>query len=282
LVLPTIPAENTWVLRWENARVAGNLDVSYVFRRRSHPCTSQTAEIVTEESHFHLPMLTSKQLDAIQQFDTCTISDAIEQFGVRLRNEGFTRPGLRCFAKSEARLLGYAATFRVRSSDPPVTGGAFLDRTDWWEAMEQLPLPRVAVVEDVETNPAGSCAGEVHAAVLKALHCRGLITNGAVRDVPAVRELGFPVFARFVAVSHAYMHVMEFGGPVEILGLKVRTGDLIYADCHGAVSIPLDIADRVADAATQIRERERRIVQSCLSPDLPREELLQLVRSEHK
>ena len=223
--------------------------------------------------------LNSAQLEAIRQFDTCTISDAIEQFGVRLRNEGFTRPGLRCLTQSGARLLGYAATFRVRSSDPPVTGGAFLDRTDWWSAVDRLPLPRVAVLQDTEANPAGSCVGEVHSAVLKALHFDGVITNGAVRDLPAVKKLGFHMFAPFVAVSHAYMHVIDYGQPVQILGLEVHSGDLLYADCHGVISIPPDVVSEVAEVAAQILAKEARIVEACLSPDLSREDLLKIIQS---
>ena len=135
------------------------------------------------------------------------------------------------------------------------------------------------MVEDVDANPAGSCVGEVHSAVLKALHCSGVITNGAARDLPAVKKLEFPIFGRFVAVSHAYMHVVDFGGPVEILGLRVRTGDLIYADCHGAVAIPLDIASKVAAVAAETRVKEARILRACLAPDVPREEMLKLMRS---
>ena len=233
-------------------------------------------------------MLTGLELDAIRQFDTCTISDAIEQFSVRLRNEGFTRPGLRCFTQTEPHVLGYAATFRVRSSDPPVTGGAFLDRTDWWEEIERLPTPRVAVIRDLEPIPSGSSVGEIHAAVLKGLGCEGVITNGAVRDLPALKRLGFPMFAQYVAVSHSYMHVIDYGAPVEILGLEIHSGDLIHADCHGAVVIPLEIAGAVAKVAAQIRSKEARIVQACISTDSSRspeefkKELLELIQGNRQ
>lgn len=228
-------------------------------------------------------MLSPAQLDAIQQFDTCTIANAIEEFGVRLRNEGFTRPGLRCVTDSGARLLGYAATSTVRLSNPPMTGGFYLDRTDWWTNIDSLPVPRVAVIQDLDSDPGnGACVGEVHAAILKALSCIGVITNGAVRDVPAVRELGFPMFARAVAVSHAYMHSVERGQPVEIFGLRIRSGDLLYADCHGVVSIPLEIAADLPDAAARIRAKERRIVRICLSPDFSTEKLLKEIRSDEK
>ncbi|MBZ5728865.1 MAG: RraA family protein [Acidobacteriia bacterium] len=228
-------------------------------------------------------MLSAEQLERIRQFDTCTIANAIEQFGVRLRNEGFTRPGLRCVTGDGSRLLGYAATCKVRSSDPPVTGGNYLDRTDWWAAIDRLPLPRVAVIQDMDPEPGtGSSVGEVHAAILKALRCAGAITNGAVRDVPEVGRLEFPLFAPFVAVSHSYMHLVDFGQPVEILGLAVRSGDLIYADCHGAISIPREIAAEIPDVAARIRAKEQRIVQICLSSDFSTERLLNAIRSDQR
>jgi 4-hydroxy-4-methyl-2-oxoglutarate aldolase len=228
-------------------------------------------------------MLSPAQLEAIQQFDTCTIANAIEQFGVRLRNEGFTRPGLRCVTSGSARLLGYASTSRVRSSDPPMKGKAYLDRTDWWDAIGRLPQPRIAVIQDVDPEPGGgACLGEVHAAILKALCCDGAITNGAVRDLPAVSKLKFPLFAPFVTVSHSYMHLVDYGEPVEIFGLKVRAGDLLYADCHGVISIPLEIAAELPAAAARIQAKERKIVQVCLSTDFSTEKLLKVIRSEQQ
>ena len=53
-----------------------------------------------------------------------------------------------------------------------------------------LPAPRILVVEDVESGPGtGSFMGEVHANIYRALGCAGIVTNGAVRDLPALRRL---------------------------------------------------------------------------------------------
>ncbi len=228
-------------------------------------------------------MLSPTQFEAIQQFDTCTIANAIEQFRVRLRNEGFTRPGLRCVTDGATRVLGYAATSKVRSANPPMRGGSYFDKTDWWTNIESLPAPRIAVIQDIDLAPGGAaCVGEVHAAILKALRCNGLITNGAVRDLPAVSALEFPMFAPAVAVSHAYMHSIDFGQPVEIFGLRIRAGDLLYADCHGVVSIPLEIAAELPEAAARIRAKEQRIVQICLSPGFSTEKLLNEIRSDQR
>jgi 4-hydroxy-4-methyl-2-oxoglutarate aldolase len=219
--------------------------------------------------------------NGIRQFDTCTIANAIERFGVRLRNEGFTRPGLRCVTGGSPRLLGYAATCQVRSADPPMWGNAYIDRTDWWEAVGLLPVPRIAVIQDLDAASSGaSTIGEVHAAILKAFHCEGVITDGSVRDLPAVSRMEFPMFAPAVSVSHSYMHIVDFGAPVEIFGLPVRSGDLLYADMHGVVSIPLEIAARIPETASEIRAKEQEIINLCQSPEFSLKRLLEAVQTK--
>jgi 4-hydroxy-4-methyl-2-oxoglutarate aldolase len=224
--------------------------------------------------------LSREQFESILQFDTCAIANAIEQFHVRLRNQGFTGPGLRCVTGGFPRVLGYAATYRIRSADPPMTGHSYFDRTDWWSAIKSLPHPRIAVIQDVDARPgAGSSVGEVHAAILRAFGCNAVITNGAVRDLPQVSAMNFPMFAQSVAVSHSYSHMIDFGQPVQIFGLEVQSGELLYADCHGVVSIPAAVAAEVAAVAAQHRARELRIIQACQSPDFTEEKLLQTIQS---
>jgi 4-hydroxy-4-methyl-2-oxoglutarate aldolase len=225
--------------------------------------------------------LTAAQLETIAQFDTCTLANAIERFEVRLRNEGYTVPGLRCFTSTCPKIIGYAAPCRVRLADPPITGRAFLDRTDWWTAIENVPAPRIAVVQDIDPEPAiGACVGEVHAAILQAFQCRGVITNGAVRDIPAVARTGFEMFARNAAVSHSYMHLVDYGADVEILGLKIRCGDLLFADCHGVLSIPNEIAAELPAVAAGIRAQERRIVDLCRSSEFTVEKLQKAIQQD--
>ena len=225
--------------------------------------------------------LPAETFDALRQFDTCTLANAIETFNVRLRNEGFTRPGLRCVTGGSPRLLGYAATCKVRSADPPMTGNAYMDRNDWWEEIGSIPEPRIAIVQDLDASALGaSTIGEVHAAILKAFHCEGAVTNGAVRDIPGVARMQFPMFASAVSVSHAYMHIVEYGQPVEIFGLVIRPGDLLCVDVHGIVSIPLQIASAIPEAASQIRTKDQKIVDLCQSPEFSLEKLLKAVQNK--
>lgn len=219
-------------------------------------------------------------LDALRQFDTCTIANAIEEFGVRLRNEGFTRPGLRCVTGGSPKILGYAATCRVRSSDPPLKGHSYLDRTDWWDLIGRLPLPRIAVIQDLDAaSSIGSTVGEVHASILKAFGCAGVITDGAVRDIPGVSSMGFPMFASSVVVSHSYLHVVDYCTRVDIYGLEIHPGDLLFADCHGVISIPPEIAAELPKVASRLQASERRIIDICQSPDFSPHRLKEALKS---
>jgi regulator of RNase E activity RraA len=219
-------------------------------------------------------------LAAIRQFDTCAVANAIERFHLRLRNEGYTQPGLQCTTGGFPRVIGYAATSRVKSSNPPVTGRTFGDRTDWWGSIEQSPTPRIAVYQDLEPGTGGATIGQVHAAVLKAFDCVAVVTNGAVRDLPDVVRMDFPMFAAGVTVSHAYTHIVDFGQPVTVFGLDIRPGDLLYADCHGLLSIPLEIAAEIPAVAAEIRARERRIIDLCQSPNFTAQRLLAAIQEE--
>ena len=85
--------------------------------------------------------LSDDQINQLRCFNTCVISDAIETFGVRLRNEGFATVGFRCLFKNLPPLAGYAATCKVRSAHPPIVGSRYVERTDWWKHTQ---LPAVA------------------------------------------------------------------------------------------------------------------------------------------
>jgi regulator of RNase E activity RraA len=171
-------------------------------------------------------------------------------------------------------MVGYAATIKIRGSAPPTTDGYYPDRTDWWEYILSLPAPRVLVVQDVATKAGlGSLLGAVHVNILRALGCVGAVTNGSVRDIPAAESLGFHLFAGSASVSHAYVHIVEVGGAVEIAGLKIQSGDLLHGDLHGVQSVPLDIAGQIAPAAERITAREQELIALCQSKEFSIEKL---------
>ncbi len=218
-----------------------------------------------------------ENFEALKQFDTCILADAIETCDVRLRNQGYTQPGLRCVNGEFAPVIGYAVTARVKTSNPPVLGNSFLSDHEWWPAIERWPIPRIIAIQDVDANPGlGASVGQVAAAILQSLHCVGVVTNGAVRDLHAVAKMGLPLFARHVLPSHAYAHLVDHFQPVEICGLAIRSGDLLMADCHGVVSIPLELLPRLPKIADDLLRRKRKIIDFCRSSEFSLEKLREI------
>jgi 4-hydroxy-4-methyl-2-oxoglutarate aldolase len=220
--------------------------------------------------------VTPPYLEELRALSTCVVASAIEAFGVRLRNRGFSESSLHCMFPEQPAAVGYAATARIRGSDPPMEGHSYYDRGDWWNSMLKIPGPRIVVIEDVDTRPGlGAFIGEVHANILLALGCVAVVTNGAVRDLPEVRKSGLQLFAGNVSVSHAYAHVFDFGGTVEIAGLTVHPGDLIQGDLHGVQTVPREIAARVPQKAREIIQSRKELTRLCQSKDFSIAEFLQ-------
>jgi len=225
--------------------------------------------------------LTIDQLEALRHLDAGTLANAIESFQKRLRNEGFVDSSVRCLFPHLPPMVGYAVTMKIRGSAPPVAGDTYRDRTDWWDYIVSVPAPRVVVVQDVATRPGlASLLGAVHVNILRALGCVGAVTNGAVRDIQAAEDLDFELFAGTVSVSHAYVHVVEFGTPVEIGGLKIQSGELLHGDRHGVQSIPEDIAARIPPVAAEIAAEERALIKLCQSPEFSIEKLRAAVNKD--
>ncbi|HEY3900863.1 MAG TPA: RraA family protein [Chthoniobacter sp.] len=216
----------------------------------------------------HPSTLASSELEALRCLDTCLVANAIETFEERLRSEGYADNSVRCLLPQLGVMVGYAATIKVRGSAVSTTGYLYGENTAWWDYLNSLPQPRVVVVQDVSTKVGlGSYVGAVHANMFKAMGCLGVVTNGSVRDLAAAEAMAFHLFAHGVAVSHAYMHVVDFDCSVEIAGLTVRSGALLHGDQHGFQTIPRDLVSKIPDAAEHIRKKEEAIIHLCKSPE---------------
>jgi 4-hydroxy-4-methyl-2-oxoglutarate aldolase len=222
------------------------------------------------------------QLEEFCGLSTCVVASAVETFRVRLPNTGFADSSIQCIFRDQPAMAGYAATARMRSSNPRMeanTAYDYYDRADWWDYILTIPAPRVVVIEDVDNPPGvGAFVGEVHANILLALGCTGIVTNGAVRDLPEIRPTEFQMFAGSVSVSHAYSHIFDFGGAVHVGGLTVQPGDLIHGDCHGVQTIPIEIANKIPAAASEIRHRRHDLIGLRRSDSFTIDKLRQAIR----
>ncbi|HKF78798.1 MAG TPA: RraA family protein [Candidatus Dormibacteraeota bacterium] len=202
--------------------------------------------------------LASSVLEALRRYDSPTLANAIETFDIRPRDEGFAGMEIRCLFPELGVMVGYAATATIRARG---RGEGASDHSPLWALVRSLPLPRVVVVQDLDDPPGhGALWGEVQSSIYKALGCVGAVTDGCVRDLKEVREMGFHFFARGPGVSHAYVRLESIGQPVRIAGLTIGPGDLIHADQHGVLLIPRRIAAELPAAADRIIEREQEFI----------------------
>lgn len=178
--------------------------------------------------------------EAFERVSTCNISDAFHKQGVMF---GIVPQSL----KHRQKMVGRALTVQTTNGDwaKPV------------EAIDQAKDGDVIVV-DVGGAPV-AVWGELASHSAMVMGVRGIVIDGAVRDIDDIRDLGFPAFSRTVAPCAG--EPKGYGGigiEVTVGGQRVRTGDWIVGDESGVVVIPKEMAVEVANRALDVHERENR------------------------
>ena len=220
--------------------------------------------------------LTPALIEELSAFDTPTVCNALEVVQPKRRGYGFTTKPLVCTRPELGPMVGVARTATIRAAHPgDLKGAAARALADAYYAYvegtgDQGTLigarPSIMVIQDLDQERGyGSWWGEVNSNIHQGLKCLGVITDGSVRDLPDIAP-GFQMLADRVGPSHGYVHVVDFARPVTVAGMRVRHGDVIHADQHGAVVIPHGVADQVAGAAQQIGRSERVIISAAQQP----------------
>jgi regulator of RNase E activity RraA len=215
-------------------------------------------------------------LQALGRYDTPTICNAMEVVAPERRLIGYTTKPLVCPFPDLPPMVGYARTVTIRSvlkSQLPADEQS-KRRIEYYEYMGTGWGPRITVIQDVDGPDVGYGAfwGEVQSNVHKALGCLGVITDGSIRDIPQWAP-GFQALAGSIGPSHAHVHATDFGNPVTVAGMTVRSGDLIHADRHGAIVIPFDTAAKLPEAAELLGRREAVILEIARSKEFTIEKL---------
>jgi regulator of RNase E activity RraA len=228
---------------------------------------------VTEPTVAPLP---TALLEALARYDTPTICNALEIVAPERRLTGYTTKPLVCPFPDLPPIVGYARTTTISAVAASTLPAAEQQarRLAYYEYVGTGHGPRVSVIQDMDGADAGFGAfwGEVQSAIHKALGCLGVVTNGSIRDTPQWAP-GFQALAGSIGPSHAHVHAESFGGEVRVAGMTVRSGDLIHADRHGAVVIPLDVAAKLPKAAELCGRRETPILEIARSPSFTLEKL---------
>jgi regulator of RNase E activity RraA len=215
-------------------------------------------------------------LELLRTTDTCTISNAIETLNIRMRNEGYVQQALQCLMPSLPPVVGYAVTGRIRTGAPPISNICYYQRSDWWNYFAQFPAPKIMVLQDVDRSPGtGALVGEIHAEICRALGCVAYVTNGAIRDLGALERNRFQCFSCSVSPSHAYAHIVDFGDPVDIGGLRIAPGDILQGDRHGVLAIPPGLDAELPRAVRAIATHEAELIRLCRAGDFTVEKLIE-------
>jgi regulator of RNase E activity RraA len=212
--------------------------------------------------------LTEALIADLQTLDTPTVCNALEILAPRRRGYGYTTEPLVCTRPALKPIVALARTAQIRSAHPDDLAAAEARELSdaYYGYIDAGPKPCVVVIHDMDPQRGyGAFWGEVNSAIHKGLGCQGLITDGGVRDLPDIAE-GFQMLAGRVIPSHAYVHVVDYGRPMNVAGMRVRDGDLVHADQHGAVVIPHDVAAQVKGTADVIRAREQVIIAAARQP----------------
>ena len=207
----------------------------------------------------------SKDLwDGLLALDTPTVCNALEVVNPKRRGRGFNIRPFVCIRPELGSLLGYARTLRIRAAHRPTTK---VDRDDYYSHIaEGGPTPSITLVEDMDDTPGyGAFWGEVNTNIHYGLGSLGVITNGSVRDIPDSQPK-FQMLAGMVNPSHAWVHMVDWGSPVTLHGMEVSDGDLVHADRHGAVVVPVADAVGIVEEAVRIMAKERVVIEAAQQP----------------
>ena len=224
--------------------------------------------------------VSKEEFEFLRSIDTPTVCNLVEIVTPARRGAGYTVRHLHCPFPDLPPMVGFARTVTIKAKDAFGMGDAsyIQRRLDYLDYVAAEPRPSVMVIEDLDEEPGyGAFWGEVQSNVHQALGCLGTVTNGSVRDIPMIPP-GFQMLAGSIGPSHAYVHMVEYGGEVNVHGMTVRSNDLIHADRHGAAVVPADKIGAMKTALVGLSEREAKIIKAARAPDVTVEKIKAAIR----
>ena len=197
-------------------------------------------------------MSTDEAINRLAKLDTCAVSDALDRLGLKGAVLGL-RPLWPC-----PRIVGRAVTVKIKPAGLQ-------------KPKQHLCTPAIAAAtaSDVIVIDHGgridvAAWGGLLSLAAQVKKIRGVIVDGAARDVDESRELEFPVFGRGAVQVTARGRVMQesFNEEIECAGVQVHPGDLVIADMSGVVFIPRAKEQEVLTQAEALAASEQRMAEA--------------------
>ncbi|MHA1797210.1 MAG: 3-hexulose-6-phosphate synthase [Candidatus Helarchaeota archaeon] len=149
--------------------------------------------------------------------------------------------------KLGSKLVGRAITVRCYNGD-------------WSKTVEAIDIGGEGDVIVVEEGGDIAVWGELASWSCKSKGIRGVVIDGAIRDVDDIRDINFPAFARYIRSNAGEPKGFgEINVEITCGGLKVRPGDWVIGDDSGVIVVPKEEAQEIANRAVDVLERENRV-----------------------
>lgn len=187
--------------------------------------------------------LDPQAIQTLSSVSTATITTILLKKG--LRNVWMRGP--RPLSPGGPRLVGEAFTLRfVPAREDLATPASWASPRSTRAAIEEMPESCVVVADAMGVTDAG-IFGDLLCARIKKLNVTALVTDGVIRDVAGVREVGLPVWCRGAAASPsvAGLTFVNWQEPIGCGGVAVYPNDVIVLDEDGATVIPAAMMDEV-------------------------------------
>ncbi|MFD5033884.1 RraA family protein [Streptomyces sp. NPDC058220] len=188
----------------------------------------------------------------LRGYSTATISDALDRIGRDgcLLGIGPLFDGAEIFGRA------YTVSY-VAAGHPAGTVGDYLDEVK----------PGEVAVLDNDGRTDCTVWGDILTAMADNRRIAGTVIDGVCRDVWRALDVSYPLFTRgrYMRTGKDRVEVRDVQCPVSISGVNVAPGQLIIADDDGAVTVPLDVEDDLAEICHTIHVRESRIVEDVLA-----------------
>jgi 4-hydroxy-4-methyl-2-oxoglutarate aldolase len=197
----------------------------------------------TSVIYTHIPVCDPKLIAEAARYG---IADLYEALGVNVGRALLMDPNMRAVTPG-ARIAGQAVTAQNYPGD-----NLFL-----YGGLDVIKPGQVLVM----TNGGGwqgAQMGDVSATYAQQRRIHGMIVDGPVRDVDAIREMNFPVWSTSISVSHPEKRGPgSVNQPIVVAGVRVEPGDVIVADGDGVLAIPPPLLTEAIDGARVRTEREQ-------------------------
>lgn len=208
---------------------------------------------MSDAEHPRPVVLTDELKAQLNSVSTATLTSLLQRKGIRSTFLTGLKP-----IKGGQRMLGYAHTLRyvpLREDVNPalMAPGVNAQR----RAIESMQPDEVLIMEAGNQAGAGTF-GDIFALRSLRLGATGIITDGAVRDTPAVAEMDIPVyhFASHAATFGRLHMPLDHQIPISCAGVTVFPGDIIVGDAEGACVIPPSLVIEIAAAAVTMELEE--------------------------